>query len=355
MARALELAGKGRLTAPPNPIVGCVLVVNGVIVGEGYHHRSGENHAEVNALAAAGDQSRGATAYVTLEPCNHQGRTPPCTRALIEAGVSRVVYGMEDPNPQVSGSGVKALMAAGILTDRLDTGGAAEALNPGFIKRMQSGRPWVRVKLASSLDGNIALANGDSQWITGNEAREDVHRWRARSGAIVTGIGTLLADDPMLTVRLPTPTATPLRVVVDSQGRLPTTSKLLQQPGAVLQCTAEGVPGVDHPQVVVDPLPGGNDGLDLTVLMERLASREVNEVWVEAGSRLATSFLLTGLVDELIVYMAPVLLGEGAEPLLRMPALSRMDQRCELELTDIRRFGGDVRLTYRPQAPQQMD
>jgi len=349
MTRALELAEKGRFTAQPNPVVGCVLAVGGAMVGEGFHVRSGENHAEINALAVAGSKAMGSTAYVTLEPCNHHGRTPPCSEALIAAGVSRVVYAMEDPNPQVSGSGIATLVAAGVQVDFFDTQGKAETLNPGFNKRMQTGQPWVRVKLASSLDGGTALANGDSRWITGEAAREDVHRWRARSGAIVTGIGTVLVDDPKLTVRLDEPTATPLRVVLDSHGKMPLGCQLLQQPGPIMQCTGPVATGLGISRVVVEQLPVTEAGLDLSALLKRLVKQEVNEVWVEAGCRLATSFLQAGLVDELIVYVAPVLLGEGAQPLLRMTGLTDMSQRTELELVDVCRFGGDVRLTYRPQ------
>jgi len=348
MARALELAEKGRFTAQPNPVVGCVLVVGNEVVGEGFHQRSGESHAEINALATAGSRATGATAYVTLEPCNHHGRTAPCSDSLIAAGVSRVVYALEDPNPLVSGGGVARLEAAGIQVNYLDTQGSSAALNPGFIKRMQTGLPWVRVKLASSLDGGTALANGDSRWITGEDARTDVHRWRGRSGAIVTGIGTLLVDDPRLTVRLDQPTAMPLRVVVDTHAKMPVECQLLRQPGPVLQCIGPDGTGIDDERVAVEKLPVVDEGIDLLALLESLGNREINEVWVEAGSRLASSFLRADLVDELIVYVAPVLLGEGALPLLRMPPLADMTQRTELELVDLQRFGGDVRLTYRP-------
>jgi len=348
MERALVLAEQGRYTAHPNPVVGCVLAVADEIVGEGFHRRSGENHAEINALLAAGNGARGATAYVTLEPCNHQGRTPPCSEALIAAGVSRVVYAMEDPNPLVAGGGLARLKAAGIEAQYLDTQGRASALNPGFVSRMQTGLPWVRVKLASSLDGGTALNNGDSRWITGESARADVQRWRGRSGAIVTGIGTLLADDPRLTVRLEQPTEPPLRVVLDSADRMPMDCELLRQPGPVLQCVGPAETGGNDPRLMVEKLPLTEQGLDLKALLKMLAARDVNEVWVEAGSRLASSFLRAGLVDELIVYVAPVLLGEGAMPLLRMPAIENMEGRHELKLVDLQRFDGDVRLTYRP-------
>lgn len=348
MGRAIELAERGRFTAQPNPVVGCVIAFDGEIVGEGFHQRSGENHAEVNALEAAAGRARGSTAYVTLEPCNHQGRTPACSEALIAAGISRVVYAMEDPNPRVSGSGVARLKSAGIQVDYFDTLGIAQALNPGFTKRMQTGRPWVRVKLAVSIDGGTALANGDSRWITGPLAREDVHAWRGRSGAIVTGIGTLLADDPKLTVRLNQPITIPLRVVLDAHGKMPADCQLLKEPGPIVQYTGSAAVGLQDSRVEVRQLPSTATGLDLGALLDNLAGREVNEVWVEAGSRLASSFLRSELVDELIVYVAPVLLGEGALPLLQMPALAQMDRRTELELTDVSRFDGDVRLTYRP-------
>lgn len=355
MQQAIELALRGRYTAHPNPLVGCVIVKDGQVVAEGFHVRTAAGHAEANALADlenSGNSASGATVYVTLEPCSHHGRTPPCCDALIAAGIGRLVYGCEDVNPLVAGSGLTKIRAAGIRVDHLGTGGAAEDLNPGFTKRMRLGRPLVRVKLAMSLDGGTGLANGQSRWITGAAAREDVQRWRARSGAIVTGIGTVLADDPKMTVRLDQPTVTPLRVVMDSRGRLPKGVELLAQPGPVLQCVAPGVAGLQHPQVEIEQLSdrgaGGASGLDLNQLLEQLVRREVNEVWVEAGSQLATSFIRAELVDELIVYVAPVLLGEGAQPLLRMPELADMARRKQLKLLDTSLFDDDVRLTYQP-------
>ena len=351
MQQAIELAQQGRFTAHPNPLVGCVIVRDSKVIAEGFHLRTSAGHAEANALAElakSGEDARGATVYVTLEPCSHHGRTPPCCDALIGAEIGRLVYACEDVNPLVAGSGLAKIRAAGIRVDHLGTGGIAEKLNPGFTKRMRLGRPLVRVKLAMSLDGGTALANGESRWITGEAAREDVQRWRARSGAIVTGIGTILADDPKLTVRLDQPTATPLRVVMDAHSRLQKGVELLKQPGPVLQCVGSGVAGLDDPRVEVEQLSAGESGLDLNQLLEHLVRREVNEVWVEAGSRLATSFIRAELVDELIVYVAPVLLGVGAQPLLRMPELTDMARRKQLKLLDTSQFGDDLRLTYQP-------
>lgn len=350
MDRAFELAEQGRMTARPNPLVGCVLARHGEIVAEGFHRRAGEAHAEVDALAnlaQAGLPADGLTVYVTLEPCSHHGRTPPCCDTLIKAGIGRVVYAAEDPNPRVRGTGLARLRDAGIVVDYLDCGDKPERLNPGFIKRMCQGLPLVRVKLAMSIDGHTALASGESRWITGPEARQDVHYWRGRSDAVVTGIGTLLADDPLLTTRVDQPVAQQLRVVVDSAGRMPAGSKLLQQPGSVLHCVAEGSSGPEHPQLERLQLPLSGLGLDLNVLVTQLAARQCNEVWVEAGSRLATAFILAGLVDELIIYVAPLLLGEGGLPLLRLPQLAVMEQRTQLQLIDLRRLADDVRLTYR--------
>ena len=354
MSRALALAEGGRYTAAPNPLVGCVLVRDGAVVGEGYHRRAGEGHAEVNALLEAGPRARGATAYVTLEPCAHHGRTPPCTEALIGAGVARVVAAMQDPNPQVAGKGLALLRAAGIAVECGLLADEAAALNPGFIKRMQTGRPHVRVKMAQSLDGRSALADGESRWITGPAARADVQRWRARSQAILTGIGTVLADDPQLTVRLPGIDCQPLRVVLDSDLALPPTARLLQEPGDTLVATCRA----DAPQAAalaaagaqLLTLPRGAGGIDLGALLEELGRRQCNEVLVEAGPRLAGAFLAAGLADELIVYIAPHLLGHDARPAFELPPVARMQARLDLEPLDVLSFGPDLRLRLRPAA-----
>lgn len=354
MGRALALAEGGRYSAAPNPMVGCVLVRAGAVVGEGYHRRAGEGHAEVNALLEAGPRARGATAYVTLEPCAHHGRTPPCTQALIGAGVARVVAAMQDPNPQVAGKGLALLRAAGIAVECGLLADEAAALNPGFIKRMQTGRPHVRVKMAQSLDGRSALADGESRWITGPAARADVQRWRARSQAILTGIGTVLADDPQLTVRLPGVDRQPLRVVLDSDLALPPTARLLKEPGDTLVATCRA----DAPQAAalsaagaqLLTLPPGPGGVDLGGLLEELGRRQCNEVLVEAGPRLAGAFLAAGLADELIVYIAPHLLGQDARPAFELPPVARMQARLDLEPLDVLSFGPDLRLRLRPAA-----
>jgi len=354
MRRALALAEGGRYTAAPNPLVGCVLVRDGAVVGEGYHRRAGEGHAEVNALLEAGPRAGGATAYVTLEPCAHHGRTPPCAEALIGAGVARVVAAMQDPNPQVAGKGLALLRVAGIAVDCGLLADQAAALNPGFIKRMQTGRPYVRVKMAQSLDGRSALADGASRWITGPAARADVQRWRARSQAILTGIGTVLADDPQLTVRLPEVDCQPLRVVLDSDLKLPLAARLLQEPGDTLVATCLA----DAPQAAALSaagaklliLPTAAGGVDLGALLEELGRRQCNEVLVEAGPRLAGAFLAAGLTDELIVYIAPHLLGHDARPAFELPPVLRMDARLDLEPLDVLSFGPDLRLRLRPAA-----
>jgi len=370
MARAIRLAERGRYTTEPNPRVGCVLVRAGEVVGEGWHQRAGGPHAERLALDQAGERARGADAYVTLEPCCHHGRTTPCTDALIAAGVARVVIAMIDPNPCVSGRGVAQLRAAGIGVDEglLET--RAAALNPGFIKRMREGRPFCRVKLAASLDGRTAMASGESRWITSDAARADVQRLRARSSAIVTGSATLLADDPSLNVRLPAAALglapdeavrQPLRVVVDSRLRTPPGARLLHLPGATLiACTsaesarraaleAVGAEVVVVPQRSGDAAGGLESGsrVDLLALFAELARREINEVLIEAGPTLAGAVLQAGLVDELVLYLAPHLMGDLARGLFRLPGLAEMRQRIPLELTDLRQLGPDLRLTLR--------
>ncbi|GAB4350953.1 MAG: bifunctional diaminohydroxyphosphoribosylaminopyrimidine deaminase/5-amino-6-(5-phosphoribosylamino)uracil reductase RibD [Immundisolibacter sp.] len=354
MRRALALAEGGRYTAAPNPRVGCVLVRGGVQVGAGYHQRTGERHAEAHALAEAGDRARGATAYVTLEPCVHHGRTPPCAEALIAAGVARVVAAMPDPNPQVSGKGLARLRAAGVVVDCGLLGAEAAALNPGFIKRMTSGRPYVRVKVAQSLDGRSALGNGRSRWITGPAARADVQRWRARSQAIITGIGTVLADDPQLTVRDVPGAPQPLRVVLDSRLRMPVAARLLAQPGSTVLATLNvGGPNaaaLEAAGAELLALPAGPGGVDLTSLLEILGRRQCNEVLVEAGPCLAGAFLAAGLTDELIVYTAPHLLGHDARPVLALPPITDMAARLDLHTLDVLSFGPDLRWRLRPLA-----
>ncbi len=356
MARALQLAEGGLYTTTPNPRVGCVLVssVTGDIVGEGFHRKAGEGHAEVNALQMAGGKARNSTAYVTLEPCSHTGKTGPCSDALMSAGVSRVVYAMQDPNPVVAGRGVARLRAAGIRVDGPVLQEQAEALNPGFVKRMRIGLPWVRCKLAMSLDGRTAMASGESQWITGPCARADVQRLRARSCAIVTGVQTVLQDKPALTVRDPAIDMLgrqPLRVVVDSHQRTPADATLFQQPGRSI-VASHSVSATDPArfgdEVAVWLLPGKNNRVDLRELLLKLAAEEqCNEVMIEAGPGLAGSFVAANLVDELQIYMAGVLLGSLAKPLLELP-LAAMSQKHALKLSDIRAIGDDWRITARP-------
>jgi diaminohydroxyphosphoribosylaminopyrimidine deaminase/5-amino-6-(5-phosphoribosylamino)uracil reductase len=353
MAQALRLAERGLFTTDPNPRVGCVLVKAGEIIGEGWHERAGGPHAEINALQEAGEQAAGATAYVTLEPCCHQGRTPPCTEALIAAGVTRVVAAMEDPNPQVAGMGLAVLQQAGIATRCGVLATEAEQLNAGFVMRMRQGRPRVRCKLAMSVDGRTAMASGESQWITGAAARRDVHRLRARSSAIMTGIETVLADDPALTAR-PGDDAgdgirQPLRVILDSRLRIPPAAKLLQMPGNTLLVTgvadAEKKTHLAQQGVEVVTLPLQDERLDLSAVLQHLGTLEMNEVHLEAGATLCGALLQARLIDELVIYMAPHLMGDAARGLFALPGLERMDQRIQLSINDIRAVGVDWRIT----------
>lgn len=347
MARALQLAEQGLYTTDPNPRVGCVIVQDGVVVGEGAHLYAGEPHAEAHALRAAGEAAHGATAYVSLEPCCHHGRTPPCTDALIAAGVARVVAAAGDPNPRVAGQGLAALTQAGIATEVGVMQAQAERLNPGFVSRMRHGRPYVRLKLAASLDGRTALANGVSQWITGEAARADVQRLRARSSAILTGIGTVLADDPLLTVREIDVPQQPLRVVVDRQLRMPATARMLSAPGKTVIATgASGERTQELQAAGAEVLMAGNEGeLDLNLLFSALAAREVNEVLVEAGAGLSGALLARRLVDEIVIYLAPHILGSTARGMFDLPAFSDMSERVELTIADIRAVGADWRIT----------
>ncbi len=351
MARALRLAERGLLTTDPNPRVGCVLVREGEVVGEGWHARAGEAHAEIHALQQAGSRAAGATVYVTLEPCCHQGRTPPCTDALITAGVARVVAAMDDPNPQVAGQGLRALQQAGIEAGVGLLSAEAAQLNAGFVMRMQQGRPRVRCKMAMSLDGRTAMAGGESQWITGAAARRDVHALRARSSAIMTGIDTVLADDPSLTVRLDSIEVPrqPLRVILDSCLRMPRAAKLLELPGETLIITgvtdAEKYVSLTRPSVRVVALPLIDGRLDLVAVLQYLGTLEMNEVHLEAGATLCGALLQAGLVDELVVYMAPHLMGDAARGLFALPGMERMQQRIELSINDIRAVGDDWRIS----------
>ncbi len=352
MARALRLARKGLFTTTPNPRVGCVIVKDGAVVGEGWHARAGESHAEIHALNAAGEQSRGATAYITLEPCSHHGRTPPCADALIEAGVARVVAAMRDPNPQVGGNGLEKLRAAGIAFENGLMEAEARELNIGFVSRMERGRPWVRLKLAASLDGKTALNNGRSQWITGPEARRDGHAWRARACAILTGAGTVRDDDPRLTVRDVETERQPLRVMVDSHLETPPTAHIVEGGNALVVAASEDAAKVAAlraagAEVMVLPNPQGK--VDLPCLLQALAGRGVNELHVEAGHKLNGSLLREGLVDELLLYFAPTLLGSGRE-MFPLPELTDLAGRRDLKIVDLRRVGADIRILARPLA-----
>jgi len=354
MARALRLAERGLFTTQPNPRVGCVIAHDGEVVGEGWHERAGKPHAEVFALRAAGGRARGATAYVTLEPCAHHGRTPPCAEALVEAGIARVVAASEDSNPHTNGSGLQRLREAGVEVQSGLMRDAARELNRGFFSRMERGRPWVRVKLAMSLDGRTALGSGASKWITGEAARADVQRWRARSSAILTGAGTARADDPRLTVRLPEGEAfqPPLRIVLDAKlDSLPAGANLLDGGAATLVLHAPDAASRDqrYARAELAAVPVDAQGrFDLVALMRLLAQREVNELQVEAGPSLCGALFDAGLADELLLYVAPVLLGDLARPLLHLPALHDMAARKALRVVDQRMLGTDVRLLLRP-------
>jgi diaminohydroxyphosphoribosylaminopyrimidine deaminase / 5-amino-6-(5-phosphoribosylamino)uracil reductase len=350
MAEALQLAEKGLYTATPNPRVGCVIVRDGEKVGTGWHERTGGPHAEIVALGTAGARARGATAYVSLEPCSHHGRTPPCVDALIEAGIARVVAAMEDPNSKVAGAGFARLRAAGIEVESGLMQDEARALNIGFVARMSRGRPWVRMKVAASLDGRTALANGSSQWITGPEARRDGHAWRARACAVLTGIGTVMDDDPQLNVREVQTPRQPLKVVVDSRLQLPLTAKLLRD-GRVLVAAAienrAAVAALQDKGAEVVLLPNARGKVELAQLMRELARRELNEVHVEAGYKLNGSLLADGLVDELLVYLAPCILGNSALGMFNLPELADLAQKRLVQFADVQTIGKDLRLVAR--------
>ncbi|WP_347257978.1 bifunctional diaminohydroxyphosphoribosylaminopyrimidine deaminase/5-amino-6-(5-phosphoribosylamino)uracil reductase RibD [Methylocaldum sp.] len=352
MSRALHLAERGLYTTDPNPRVGCVIVKDGQIVGEGWHRQAGGPHAEVEALRQSGARAHGATAYVSLEPCCHHGKTPPCTDALISAGIARVVAAMKDPNPRVAGEGLKTLRDAGVDVACGLLENAATALNPGFCKRMKTGRPYIRSKLAMSLDGRTALPSGESKWITGEDARRDAHRLRARSSAIVTGIGTALQDDPELTARLPETAGEilqPVRVVLDSRLRMPASMRLAGGGNRAVVLTT--VSDEERTQTLsdsfdIETLPATLDGrLDLTAVVDWLGHHQFNEVLVEAGPTLNGALLRENLVDEWVIYLAPVVLGDKARGLFHLPDLTRMAERFELTISDVRQVGRDLRLT----------
>lgn len=353
MQRALRLAARGLYTTDPNPCVGCVIVNDGVIVGEDFHKRTGEPHAEILALEQAGDKAAGATAYVTLEPCSHHGRTPPCADALVAAGVKRMVAAMLDPNPLVAGKGFERLRASGIEVEYGLLEDQARALNPGFVKRMMSGLPFVRVKLAMSLDGRTAMATGESQWITGEAARHDVQKLRARSSVILTGINTVLHDDPSLNVRLDADelgvdgdVRQPLRVVIDNELNMPADAKMLTLPGDTVVVTTAGSKAALPCDIV--SLEEDSGEVSLKALMAWLAQRETNEVHVEAGAGLCGALLQQRLVDEIVVYMAPHIMGANARGLFELPGLAHMRDRIGLDITDLRQVGKDIRITARP-------
>ena len=353
MARALELAERGLYTTTPNPRVGCVIVRDGAVIGEGWHERAGGPHAEVVALQAAGERAHGATAYVTLEPCHHHGRTPPCDEALIAAGIARVVVAMHDPDPRTAGQGMARLKQAGVNVETGIMENAARALNRGFVSRVTRGRPWTRMKIAASLDGRTALLNGKSQWITGDAARHDGHHWRARACAVLTGIGTVRDDDPQLTVRAVATPRQPLRVVIDSRLELPLTARILEGGGVLIACAvaddakaaklrAKGA------EIVV--LPNAAGKVELPALMQELGRRGINELHIEAGHKLNGSLMKEGCVDELLLYLAPCVIGERASGMFDLPELTDLAGRRQFEIDDLGMVGGDIRILARTEA-----
>jgi len=370
MARALQLAERGLYTTEPNPRVGCVLVREGKIIGEGWHKRAGEGHAEVEALADVEGSAQGSTAYVTLEPCSHQGKTGPCCDALINAGVIRVVAAMQDPNPLVAGRGFERMQKAGIDVKFGVLEAQARALNPGFIKRMETGLPYVRIKLAMSVDGRTAMDSGESQWITGPAARSDVQKLRARSSAIVTGLGTVLHDDPSMMIRAEqlglfpglvsehvsredVVRRQPLRVVLDSEFKTPASAKIVNQPGKTWLVGAQSLPSESIANAELKTIAGDDGRIDLGALLQELAANECNEVLVEAGAVLSGAFLQAGLVDELVIYMAPKLLGSSARPLMSLPSMEKMADQVNLEIADVRSVGEDWRINAIVRGPQE--
>jgi diaminohydroxyphosphoribosylaminopyrimidine deaminase/5-amino-6-(5-phosphoribosylamino)uracil reductase len=365
MARAIQLAKRGVYTTSPNPNVGAVIVKNGEIVGEGWHQKAGQAHAEINALEQAGEAAKGATCYVTLEPCCHQGKTGPCSDALINAGIERVVVAMQDPNPKVAGKGVAQLEAAGLQVDYGLMGPDAEAINPGFCHLMRTGRPFITIKMAKSIDGRTAMASGESKWITGPEARGDVQRIRARQSAVVTGIETILHDDAKLDVRYPelgyahdvldeADVRQPLRVIVDSRLRIPLLARVLTPTDSVMIATTEEAPSIKVEQlrkrgVQVEIFPQEHRRVSLKALVQKLADMQCHSVMVESGATLAGNFVSQGMIDEYILFMAPKLLGSEARGLFQTPGLRKMSQAMRLKITDCRHIGEDLRITLRPE------
>ena len=354
MARALELAARGLYSAHPNPMVGCVIAKNELVVGEGWHERAGEPHAEINALAAAGKDAAGATAYVTLEPCAHHGKTPPCAEALLQAGIGKVVAAMKDPFEKVAGRGLKMLGAAGVTTEVGLMQTAALSLNAGFIARVTRNRPMVRVKVAASIDGATAMKSGESQWITGAEARDDVQRLRARSGAIMTGIGTVLADDPSLNVRLEglrTAGLQPLRVVLDSRLRMPLSAGMLALPGETLVCCTgkHDHAALNDAGAEVRSYAADGAAVDVGAVLVDLARRGVNDVLIEAGPGVTGYLLQKELVDELVIYQAPHIMGSETRGMFQTPSWLALADRKRLEISDVRHIGDDTRITARVQ------
>jgi len=358
MTRALELAARGLESTDPNPRVGCVIARRDRVIGEGWHRKAGEAHAEAAALSAVKEDPEGTTAYVTLEPCSHFGRTPPCSDALIAARVARVVYAIADPDPRVSGKGAEALQSAGIRVESGLMEAEAVELNLGYLQRMQYGRPWVRLKLAMSLDGRTALANGNSQWITSEASRLDVQHWRARSSAILTGASTVVADDPRLDVRLPPLEGEesrhqPMRVVLDSQLRTPPGARLFTTGGEVVILTS-GTPemtrvaALEERGAQIEAMPLDEGRVDLSATLARLAELQVNEVLVEAGPTLAGQLLRRQLIDELLLYIAPKLLGPQARALVDMPRLDYLEYAPEFALEGVKKLGDDMCVRLRP-------
>ncbi len=352
MARAIELAEHGVYGAHPNPMVGCVIVHDGVVIGEGSHERFGEAHAEINALDAAGESAKGSTVYVTLEPCSFEGKTPACARALVRAGVRRVIAAMQDPHERVGGEGFETLRGAGIEVDVGLLQAEAEALNPGFIKFHRTGQPFVKLKIATSLDGCVAMANGQSQWITGPEARDDVQRLRARADAILTGIGTVLADDPSLTVRLPEladDDRQPMRAIVDSRLRMPLSSRMLDLPGETrVFCVDESnKAGLEKAGAGVFKTAAVAGQVDLAEVLRILGADGAPDVLVEAGPGLAGALVDANLVDELVIYQAPHIMGSETAPMLRTPTWQALSDRRELDIIERKPVGNDLRITAR--------
>ncbi len=354
MAQALKLAERGLYTTAPNPRVGCMIVREGSVVGAGWHERPGAPHAEINALAAAGARARGATLYVTLEPCHHQGRTPPCDEAVIAAGVRRVVVALRDPDPRTAGRGMERIRQAGIEVDCGVLENEARDLNIGFVSRHTRGRPWVRMKVAASLDGKTALMNGESQWITGETARSDGHLWRARSCAVLTGIGTVRDDDPQLTVRAVATLRQPLRIVVDSRLETPLAARILAGGGTLIAAAVEDRVKIRQLQdagaeviLMPDSLESTRPKVDLPALMQELGRREINELHVEAGYKLNASLIKEGCVDELLLYLAPCLLGERARGIVDLPELSDLAARRVVAIREVRMIGSDIRIIAR--------